>query len=345
MVNKNRRIILILLVVLVLCIIIISCNRNKDDESSRLLTEDDEIEIIRSDEDYEFEVTDDESIRETVLYFKDKQGLLVPVMRKIPWEEGIAKLALKNMVDSPELRETISSTGLSPIIPTGTEILGMSIDEETGICKVDFSEAVLNCETEKDEENLINGVVYTLTEFPNINEIQFLVEGEVVPTFKFGTETAGSFKRENINLIGDLNDEGSKVVVYFKGENFEEEFQYYVPVTIPTLAPVPNMYTALESLFDGAPMELGLSSDIDEGVNFHGVDVSDGVAYVDVSFDYEYPSDVDVVLNNMARNIALTLSEFKEIEEVELLVDGKTLEEAGLDVYINDSVPTFANEY
>ncbi len=344
MYNRNKIIIPVLLVILVVAIgLTFKLKGKKDEHSSDLL--EDEIEIIRSDESHQFELTDDDSMRKTVLYFKDKHGLLVPVMTKLPWEEGIAKSALRNMVDSPELRETMKETGLIPILPAGTQILGMTIDQETGLCKVDFSKEVLNCETKEDEENMINGVVYTLTEFPSINEVQFLVEGQVLPTFTHGTDTSSTFKRDNINLAGALNEEGSKVVVYFKGENLEENFEYYVPVTIPTLAPVPNVYTALEVLFNGPPTGLGLTSDIPEGVTFHGVDVKESTAYVDISFDHEYPDNVETVLNNMVRNIGLTLSEFDEIESVELLIDGKTLEEAGLDVYINESIPAFANEY
>jgi len=345
MVNKNKIIIPVLAIILVLAVgfslKLLDFGKDKD---SSILTGDD-IEIIRSDDEYEFDVSDDDSMRETVLYFKDKQGLLVPVMRRIPWEEGIAKLALRNMIDTPELRESLSRIGLYPIIPAGTKILGMAIDPDTGLCKVDFSREVLNVESKEDEENLIDGVVYTLTEFPTIKEVQFLVEGKTVPTFTHGTATSGTFKRGNINLTGNIIESGSKVVVYYKGENYEENFEYYVPVTIPTLAPVPNMYTALELLFDGPPSELELTSDIPEGVTFHGVDVSNGTAYVDISFDTDYPSDIDVVLNGMVRNIGLTLSQFEDIQEVELLIDGKTLEDAGLDVYINDTIPTFANEY
>ena len=32
----------------------------------------------------------DELIRETIVYYEDDAGYLVPVMRKIPWVEGIA---------------------------------------------------------------------------------------------------------------------------------------------------------------------------------------------------------------------------------------------------------------
>jgi len=345
MVNRNKIIIPVMVIILVLAVgLTLKFKDFRKEKSSNVLTGDD-IEIIRSDDDYEFDITDDDSMRETILYFKDKQGLLVPVMRRLPWEEGIAKLALRNMIDSPELRESLSLTGLSPIIPAGTEILGMSINPDTGLCKVDFSRQVLNVESKEDEENLIDGVVYTLTEFPTIKEVQFLVEGKTISTFTHGTSASGTFKRENINLAGNISESGSKVLVYYKGENYEENFEYYVPVTVPTLAPVPNIYTALELLFDGPPSELGLTSDIPEGVTFHGLDVSNGTAYVDISFDTDYPSDAGVVLNKMVRNIGLTLSQFNDIQEVELLVDGKTLDDAGLDVYINATIPTFANEY
>ena len=47
----------------------------------------------------------------------------------------------------------------------------------------------------------------------------------------------------------------------------------------------------------------------------------------------------------MAKNIGLILSEFEQIEKVELLIDGKSLLEAGLDFDVNKTIPAFANEY
>ena len=332
------------LILLILIIVIAAVGCKGKGGFKKLFSKEEELEIIRSDE-YEFEVTEDDGMRKTVLYFKDNQGLLVPVMRKIPWEEGIAKLAIKNMIDSPELRENVAPTGLVPLIPAGTEIKGMSINEETGLCKVDFSKEVLNYETEKDEEGLIKGVVYTLTEFQTIDKVQLLIDGEVAQAMKYGTDISTPIKRENINLVGGLDSPRSKIVVYYKGNNLDGDYEYFVPVTIPTLAPMPNIYTAIEALFDGPPNELSLGSDIPEGTNFHGVDIKDGIAYVDISFDYENLPNDNEVFNNMLKNIGLTLSEFEEIEKVELLIDGKSLEEAGLDFYTNMTIPAFANEY
>ncbi len=338
---NNKKIALVFLIILI-SITVVSCKGKGG--FKKLFSKKEDLEIIRTD-DLEFEITEGDGMRRTTLYFKNKQGLLVPLMKKIPWEEGIAKSALKNMIDSPELRESIASTGLIPIIPAGTEIRGMTINEETGLCKVDFSKEVLNYETEKDEENLIKGVVYTLTEFPSINEVQFLVEGEPIHVMKYGADISNPIKRENINLVMDVNDQRSKIVVYYKGINFEEDYEYFVPVTIPTLAPVPNVYTALEVLFDGPPIELGLSSCIPQGTSFHGVDVKDGIAYIDISFDYGDPPNDPQVFNNMVKNIGLTLSQFDEVEKVELLIDGKGIEELGLEFNIDTTIPAFANEY
>jgi germination protein M len=309
----------------------------------KLFSKEDDLEIIRSDE-HEIEITEEDGMRKTVLYFQNKEGFLVPLMRKIPWEEGIAKVTLKNMVDNPELRETLQHTGLLPVIPAGTEIKGMSINEETGLCKVDFSKDVLDYDSEKEEENFIKGVVYTLTEFPAVKEVQVLVDGNVVPALKYGSTIDKPLTRENINLIGNLEEGRSKVLVYYKG-NEESDFEYFVPVTIPTLAPMANVYTALDLLFNGPPTESGLSSDIPTGVTLHGVEIKDGTAFVDVSFIQDVAMEEEATFNGMIKNIGLTLSQFEEVESVELLIDGKALEETGLDFYINATIPAFANEY
>lgn len=327
----NKRIILFGLII-VLGLTVLQMGKNFIDK--RLAMEDDEIEMIQSDEEI-VNIAEEDGMRKTVMYFKNSDGYLVPIMRKIPWEEGIARVTLSNMVDSPELRETLRGTGLLPVIPAGTEIVGITIDDETALCKVDFSEDVLNHQTEKDEENFIKGVVYTLTEFPAIEKVQILVGGKVLPNMTFGGSIEGPIARENINLLGNISDGSSKVVVYYKAMDVEE-YEYFIPVTIPTLAPVANIYSALDLLFEGPPMDMGLLSDIPRDIMLHGVEVKDGTAYVDISYDnYIDPSD-DILFSNLAKNIGLTLSQFKEIETVELLIDGEI---------INSAIPVFANEY
>ena len=327
----NRRIAIFALVVV---LVFTSIAVGRKFVSKKIAKNDDEIEIISSDDDI-MNIVEEEGMRKTVLYFQNSEGFLVPVMRRIPWEEGIAKLALKNMIDTPELREVLGPTGLLPIIPSGTEINGMSVNPDTGICKVDFNEEILNKESLKDEENLIKGVVYTLTEFPAVKGVQIFVNGEEVSVLKNGTKLDKSLTREDINLLGSDDDGRSKIVVYFKGQS-EGDFEYFITVTIPTLAPVANVYTALDLLFEGPPEDSGLYSDIPRSVNFKGVEIKESTAYVDVNLGDENMLTREATLNEIVKDIGLTLSQFSEIESVELLVDGEV---------INTSIPTFANEY
>lgn len=292
-----------------------------------------DIEIVTSDESMP-EVVEEEGMRKTVMYFQDEDGYLVPVMRRIPWEEGIARSTLNNMVDTTELREMLDATSLTPIIPSGTKINGITIDE-AGLCKVDFSEEFLNKETQKDEENLIKGVVYTLTEFPAVKEVQINVGGNYVDKLNNGTEVAKTLSRENINLLGSLADGRSNVMVYYKG-SAETDFDYYVPVTIPTMAPMANVYTALDLLFEGPPANSELTSDIPTDVGFQGVEIKDGTAYVDINLGAESLLTRETTLDSVIKNIGLTLSQFDDISSVEVLVDGEI---------INTAIPVFANEY
>lgn len=300
------------------------------------------LNVVKSDDEYE--VTTDENMRNTVLYYKNENGFIVPVMRKIPWEEGIAKAAIRNITDSVAIREEVSSIGLEPIIPVGTLINGMAIDQETGVCKVDFTENILNYETEDDEYNLVKGIVYTLTEFPSISKVRILIEGKEAQ-LKFGTSLQTALLREDINYIGTKEQENnSKVVVYYKSTT-DGEYEYYVPVTIPTLAPNADVSSALQALFDGPPEFSGLYTDIPSGVCLQGIEVNNSIAYVDLTVDDLSLFEEQATYDSMASNIALTLEQFNEVSEIRILIDGQTLEEAGLDIEDGNVMPVYANEY
>lgn len=292
----------------------------------------DDLQIIRSDDN--LNLVEDDELRKTVLYFKSEENYLVPVMKRIPWDEGIAKSSLLNMVDSLELRESLESKGLSPLLPKGTKVNGITIDEATGLCKVDFSEEIQDVDDIKDEENLIKGVVYTLTEFPSIKDVKITVAGQELPVLSKSVAINQPLSRENINVVGNIEDASSKVVVYYKGES-NLDLDYFIPVTVPTMAPQPNVYTALDILFEGPPSDLGLKSDLPKDLSLEGVEIKDNIAYVDINSE-KTKSLEEKDLSGLMKNIGLTLSQFEDIENVEILLNGKI---------VNTSVPVFANEY
>lgn len=328
MVNKR---ILIFGVIAILGISVVKFGTDFVKESMN--AKDDDLQIVKSD-DLNLEVVEEEGLRKTVLYFKSNEGFLVPVMKRIPWDEGIAKASLLNMVDNTELRESLTAKGLSPILPAGTKVNGISVDEATGLCKVDFSSEVANVDSQEDEENLIKGVVYTLTEFPSIKEVKITVDGKELSVLQNSVAINKPLSRENINIVGNIEEGSSKVLVYYKAEN-DFDLDYFIPVTVPTMAPMPNVYTALDLLLQGPPADVGLKSDIPQDLTLEGVEIKDNIAYVDIESAKKSSLD-DKQLSELMKNIGLTLGQFEEIENVEVLLNGKI---------VNSTVPVFANEY
>jgi len=300
--------------------------------------------IIESPED-----TEGNLLRNTVLYYGDDNGYLVPVMRKIPWPEGrgIGKAALRALVDNPANRSDIEGLGLSPILPANTEIIGMNI--ENGLSTVNFTSDFLNYASEKEEQAIIKGVVYTLTEFPTINEVQIMVDNQKLKKLTFGTDVSKPLAREDINYFGEKQGKG-KVIVYYQGTSNGIE-DYFVPVTREIDVDNNEEVTAIrviETLAQGPPENSGLFSVLPEGLQVRNVDVINGVAYVDFSEEIKKVED-ESVAQDIIKSVALTLKEYYKndvlIEQVSLLAEGDEIEFGEISSEEPVAVPTFANEY
>lgn len=335
--KKSKNIILLIISIMTI-ITTTGCN-SVDKVKELMFKEDPDIEFIRSDQD-EIKASIETDLRETVVYYENDTGYVVPVKRDIAWEDGIGKAVLKNMVDSVAIREEIAKIGFKPIIPKNTEILGMTINEDTKICTVDFSNDLLNYESKTQEKNIINSIVYTLTEFPNIEEVKITIDGKDMDELKHGTSIEKPLTRKDINLVEtsqSLEEGGySKILVYYKGTN-EENYDHYVPVTIPVNSSDIGPEFVVEKLFDKTPENLeGLFTDIPNGVEFKNARLENGTMVLDLDLnDDEILKNQDVI-DRMSKNIGLTLNQFDDIENIKLSVKGKILQ---------DTVPAFANEY
>ncbi|MFZ5966090.1 MAG: GerMN domain-containing protein [Bacillota bacterium] len=333
----------VIALILVLCMIIsLSACQNPISMVKGLFNDDEAASsIIESDED----TNGDVQLRDTVLYYKDDKGYLIPVMRKIPWTEGIGKAALSNLIDSPTNRKDVEGIGLLPILPAATQIRGMSIDN--GFCKVDFSSDILNTNSQQEEEAMVKGIVYTLTEFVTIDQVQLMVEGKKVDALTYGTQVSQPMARDNINYASAAPS-GDKVVVYFEGTTNGLE-TYFVPVTKAVEkkdgTPV-NMLDALDTLVEGPPEGSGLYSQIPKGTQVLSVDINNGIAYINLNEEVMDIVENKEVSDSIVKSFALTVKEqYQDIAGVKILVNGKETELGSVSKEEPAAVPTFANQY
>jgi len=263
------------------------------------------------------------NMRKTIFYFVNEYGLLVPVTRDIPWVEGIGRAALESLVDSEEMRAELAEKGLKAPLPEGTQVLGMTIRD--GLAKVDFNANFLQTPDIVTEQNAIDAVVYTLTEFPAVDEVQILVDGKMVEKTPNGNQLKGVFKRQNINLEKPVtaSSEMVPVTLYFKGTSLNGNFSYFVPVTRMVTKSDNQMKTALEELIKGPMENTGLVSLLPQDTKVLDVAQSNGEVLVNFSKEIEgYGGGIDVE-QSIVNSVVLTLSDFPGVETVTIQVEGK----------------------
>ncbi len=290
---------------------------------------------------------DDQNLRNTVLYYKDDKGFLVPVMRKIPWPEGkgIGKAAIRALVDNPANRADMEDIGLAPVLPANTEVIGMSITD--GLCRVDLTADFLNYGSKEDEFAIAKAIVYTLTEFPTVDNVQIMIEGKHPKQLTYGLNVSNPLARRNINYSGNGKNKG-KVIVYYQGTVTGMD-NYFVPVT-KDIQVEENVtaVAALETLIAGPSEDSGLFSTIPSSLQVRNVDLVDGVAYVNFNEDIKEIKDASIA-QDIVKSIALTLKEYygndNSVEKISVMADGKEINFGEVAKEEPAAIPTFANEY
>lgn len=282
----------------------------------------------------------DELIRETIVYYEDDAGYLVPIMRKIPWVEGIAKYTLRTMMDTPEQQEDLLLMGLRPLLPPDTEILGMSI--AAGVAKLDLNEAVLDCEDATEESNMIQGIVLTLADFSTIDKVQFMFNGKILDEMPHGTVVKDPIGPTDVNLemAEDTTAHGATVKVYFQSTS-STLYDYLIPVTRVTSSENSSLETTINELLKG-PMDTdNMTIDIPPDTKLLGIQMDDGVTYINFSKEFKNVANSEDSEEMVLKAIKLSAMQHPEVEDVEILVEGKTYSGT-----INiDDIPVFANEW
>ena len=124
--------------------------------------------------------------KEVILYFASGDGKgLKEEKRMIPKETGLARATLNQLIYGPKEK------GLNPTIPANTILQDINIRD--GLCTVDFSDdLILNYnEGGLDEELTVYSIVNTLTQFPSIEEVIILIDGQAVQTLAGAVNVSG----------------------------------------------------------------------------------------------------------------------------------------------------------
>jgi len=248
-----------------------------------------------------------------VIYFAASDGKnLVPVTLAIKPTEEAAKIAVEKLLAGPENDFSL------PTIREGTKLKDLYLQGATAY--VDLTEEVLSTPEELAEQT-IDAIVFTLTEFATVQDVQILINSQIKEKLGSVDISEPIVRPEVINYYGDKPKEQNIAKVYFSDSNAV----YLVPVTMQVDGKNPPL-SALKKLIAGPPKESGLVATVWQGTKINDFKVEEQVAMVDFSADvlgYGGGSTAETMLIN---SVLYTLTQFPEIERVQFLIDGNQIE-------------------
>lgn len=255
----------------------------------------------------------------TVCWYEDGDGYLVPVTRRVPMQDGIAKATLALMVESSENDLAAARMGLTNVIPEGVSI---DLDISGGKARVDLSKEALNCANAEEELLMVQGVAAALCGFETVDEVSFLFDGQKRSQLTHGTDVSGVFTQDSVNLesVATFSDNthADAVQLYFPSATG----RMLVPVTRTVFSPA-DLTTAILELAKGPKTDSGLECPLPGQCGVKSVSVKNGVATIDFTREFAAIAQESDGGHQAIQAVLFTASQFPGVKKVSILVEGK----------------------
>lgn len=141
-----------------------------------------------------------EQRKEVILYFADSSG---KKLREVTTEmtynaaQPLAKMLVEKLIAGPEMLVE-KEPELLPVIPENTVLNSVTIRDN--ICYLDFSGAFEELSGAVSSDVAVYAIVNTLCELPNVNKVQFTIEGEQQDTYGDTEHFTSPFER-NLDIV------------------------------------------------------------------------------------------------------------------------------------------------
>jgi len=265
----------------------------------------------------------------TMLYYLDTSGEhVIPLTRYLTKTKTNIRDSLQQLISSPGLTDNLSRLGLKAPLPGGTEILGLNLHEDK-LLTVDLNTRFLDYPTE-EERQVITAVVYTVTQFPEVDRVEFQVDGVPLTSFpgelSFSPPIGGEIgiNLEIADQVSDYSNAMAMTLFYYIRPNPQEQ-----TLMIPVMRVIPQredlLSACLEELFQSPKggNESKVFSAIPPETKLISTSVEDGTVTVNLSSDvYLYAGGKTGERSLLCQLAATIMSLDDNYEDIVLLVEG-----------------------
>lgn len=259
------------------------------------------------------------------LYLVDKNGFVVPQTVELPMPKGnaVVKQTLEYLVKDGPVTNMLPN-GFRAVIPAGTE---MTVNvKKDGTAVVDFSKEIKDYKKE-EERQIVESVTWTLTQFQDIKQVKFQMNGKNLETMPVnGTPIGDGVSRaDGINFddeqVVDVTNT-KPVTLYFLAQNNKQT--YYVPVTRRIAEGTEDeVVTVVNELVKG-PSNSMLLNDFNSDVKLVSKPkLQDGNVTLNFNENIYANKEKSVISNYVLQSLVLSLTEKQEVKHVSVEVNGK----------------------
>ena len=205
--------------------------------------------------------------------------------------------------------------GFKGIIPANTKVLDTTL--ENGILTINFSKEFLNV-SENNEEKMLEAIIYSLMEIPEIKKISILVEGEKLTYLPNSLKKLPELldKSYGINKIYNFDSikDTSKTTIYYLSKY--NDYYYYVPVTKISNETKEKAEIIIKELKSTPIYHTNLISYLAASTNLTNYEILENS--ISLSFDNHLLANLndEDMLEEVKYSIALSLRDNYGIEEV-----------------------------
>lgn len=288
-------------------------------ESVILMDETESIEIEAKPGQYVLSNSLQDDMTETfVVYFADSEyRYLNSETRDATLSENETEMAyvMRKLLEGPENEQ------LEPIIPEGTELLGISSAD--GVCRLNFSHEFY--ENRLDDTYgaymTIYGITNTLTGLDGIEAVEFLVEGE--PVDSYGLFPLRQPITRNPDCIGPVRMASGEVDVNIYVLSSESQEPFAVPCRVKQTVSEPLAEAVVTKILNYEPPQ-GFYNPIPYGTELLSISVSGNVCYIDLSDKFIPQEDTEAAEKAAVWALTKSLMALDNITSIVLTINGES---------------------
>ena len=270
------------------------------------------ITYIEPDEIYEVYLVDQNDYVSMVTLPLDSTELIDILKEKIEYL----------IIDGKKQEEV--PNGFKPIIPEGTEILDLKVEENT--VTINFNENIKNIRQE-DEEKMIEAIVYTLTNESNIDKVYIKINGETLERLPNSNKllpipldrSYGINKFYDFNSLYGL----TKTTIYYVSNN--GDLTYYIPVTKVTNDDREKITVIIDELKSNVIYQSNLSSYLNANAELEEYEIIEDAMHLSFN-DKIFDSLINQnILEEVEYSISLSVKDNYDVNEVIFYVNNNLI--------------------